>query len=125
MERFTVNGTAVDFDPFDLDAMDAYLGGLERVDRARSGRQENEGPVEFIRRICNTILDFFDDLLGEGRAEELFGQRVNAKAIFDGYRDFTAQVNACIQDYSKDLSGGPVPPAPGNRAQRRREERRR
>lgn len=122
MERFTVNGTAVDFDPFDLDAMEAYLAGLDRVDRARREKRENEGPVESIRRVCHAILDFFDDQLGEGKAEELFGQRVNAKAIFDGYKDFTAQVNACIQDYAKDLNA--APPAPGNRAQRRREERR-
>ena len=102
MEKFKVNGKEVEFDPFDLDAMEAYLAGTA------------------LRRVCNAILDFFDDLLGEGRAVELFGQRVNVKDIFEGYRDFTTQVNGCISSYSKGLGGAqPAAVVPLNRAQRR------
>ena len=120
MERFTVNGVEVEFDPFDLDVMEGYMAGLNRVDAERRVKQEGETPTATLRRACNAILDFFDDQLGEGRAEELFGQRINVKAIFEGYKEFTRQVNACIQGYSKDLgSTQTAPVAPLNRAQRR------
>lgn len=122
MERFTVNGKEVEFDPFDLDAMEAYMNGAALVEEQRKTDPADKAPVDTLRRVCNAILDFFDDLLGEGKARELFGQRVNVKDIFEGYRAFTTQVNDCISAYSKDLNGGAQPAAvvPLNRAQRRR-----
>lgn len=120
MERFTVNGVQVEFDPFDLDVMDGYMAGLDRVDAERRVKAEGEAPTATLRRACNTILDFFDDQLGAGKAEELFGQRVNVKAIFEGYQEFTTQVNACIGDYAKGLTTGQTAAVvPLNRAQRR------
>lgn len=122
MERFTVNGKEVEFDPFDLDSMEAYMDGVALVEEQRKTGPADEGPVDALRRVCNAIMDFFDDLLGEGKARELFGQRVNVKDIFEGYRAFTTQVNGCISAYSKGLSGGAQTAAvvPMNRAQRRR-----
>lgn len=120
MERFTVNGAEVEFDPFDLDVMEDYMADLDRVDAERRVKQEGETPTGTLRRACNAILDFFDDVLGEGKAEELFGQRVNVKAIFGGYQEFTTQVNDCIRDYSKSISTVQTTPVvPLNRAQRR------
>lgn len=120
MERFTVNGTEVEFDPFDLDVMERYLAGVNQVDAERRVKQEGETPVGTLRRACNAILDFFDDQLGEGKAEELFGQKVNVKAIFEGYKEFTSQVNTCIGDYSKTFKTERNAPAvPLSRAQRR------
>lgn len=123
MERFTVNGKEVEFDPFDLDVMESYLDGTARIDDARRVKQEGETVVETLRRACDAILDFFDVQLGDGRAEELFGQKTNVKAIFDGFREFTEQVNSCIGDYARSLRTDQI--APVNRAQRRQEKRRR
>lgn len=125
MEHFTVNGTEVEFDPFDLDVMESYMEALNRVDGERRVKLEGEAPTATLRRVCNAILDFFDDQLGEGKAEELFGQRVNAKAIFDGYQEFASQVNTCIGDYAKTLrTEQAAPVVPLNRSQRRQEKRR-
>ena len=123
MERFTVNGTEVEFDPFDLDVMEGYLAGVDRVDAERRVKQEGESPVASLRRVCDGILDFFDDQLGEGKAGELFGQRVNAKDIFEGYKEFTGQVNACIGGYAKTLrTEQTAAVVPLNRAQRRKRQ---
>lgn len=125
MEHFTVNEKDVEFDPFDLDVMEGYLAGVNRVDGERRVKPEGETPIGTLRRVCNAILDFFDDQLGEGKAEELFGQRVNAKAIFEGFKEFTGQVNDCIRDYSKALSTTQTAPVVSlNRAQRRQQGRR-
>lgn len=124
MERFTVNGTEVEFDPFDLDVMEGYMAGLERVDAERRVTRDGEGPTDTLRRACYAILDFFDDQLGDGKSKELFGQRINAKTIFDGYQEFTTQVNACIGDYAKTLhTERTAPVTPLNREQRRRDRR--
>lgn len=99
-----------------------YLEGTARVDGERRVKQEGESVPEALRRACDAILDFFDAQLGEGKAEELFGLRVNVKTIFDGFREFTGQVNACIGDYARSLRTDQA--APVNRAQRREEKRR-
>ena len=123
MEKFTVNGKEVDFDPFDLDVMEVYLAALDRVDAERRVKMEKESSVDTLRRVCNVILDFFDDQLGDGQAEALFGRRINAKDIFEGYKDFTGQVNACIRSYAKELNAPQTSLGPVNRAKRRREDR--
>ncbi len=125
MERFIVNGKEVEFDVFDLDVMDGYLSGTKNIDNERRVKQEGETSIETLRRACNAILDFFDDQLGEGAAEELFGQKINVKSIFDGYKEFVTQVNTCICDYSKTVHAAQPAPQPVNRAQRREEKRRR
>lgn len=124
MERFTVNGTEVEYDIFDLDVMDGYQAGLALVAAAFQATQEDESPTDTMRRKCNAMLDFFDDQLGEGKAEELFGLRLNIKAIYDGYLEFIGQVNACLVDYSKTVQTELAAPAmPSNRAKRREERR--
>ena len=120
MERFTVNGTEVEFDPFDLDFLEGYLDGVNRVDDERRVKLEGETAVDTLRRSCDAILDFFDGLLGEGEAEELFGQKINVKDIFEGFKEFTAQVNSCIGDYTKTFRTEQTAPKPVNRAQRRK-----
>ena len=125
MERFTVNGKDVEFDPFDLDALDSYLSGLENVDEERRAKLEGETAVEALRRACHAVLDFFDDLLGEGAAEELFGQRVNVKVIYDGFGAFVTQINACVGDYARTMHAGQTLSGAASRAQRREEQRRR
>lgn len=124
MERFTVNGTEVEFDPLDLDVMERYMAGLDKVDNERRVKVEGETTVGTLRRSCYAILDFFDDQLGEGEAEKLFGQKVNVKVIFDGYKAFTNQVNTYIRDYGKTLmTEQTAPVVPLNRAQRRQSGR--
>lgn len=125
MERFTVNGKEVEFDPFDLDSLDRYLSGLAKVDDERRVKLEGETTVETLRRTCEAVLDFFDEQLGEGKAEELFGQRINVRTIYDGFRGFVEQVNACVGDYAKEACTNRVMPQTSNRAQRREEKRRR
>lgn len=124
MERFTVNRKKVEFDPFDLDSMERYLSGTNSVDDERRVKQEGETTVDTLRRCCNAILDFFDDLLGEGKAEELFGQKINVKDIFEGFKEFTTQVNSCIGDYAKSMHTSQAAPQEVNRAQRRNRNRR-
>lgn len=125
MERFTVNGKEVEFDTFDIDVMDGYLTGLEKVDAERRVKNEGESTVDTMRRVCNAILDFFDDQLGEGKAEEIFGKKIYVNTIFDGYKEFCEQANTCIGDYAKSLRVEKTAPPAVNRAQRREEKRRR
>lgn len=122
MSTYVVNGHSVEFDPFDLDNLELYLSSVNRLDEARRVRSEGEGPVETLRRICDLILDFFDDLLGEGMAKEIFGEKINVKIIMDSYRAFCSEVNEQIGDYSKEIAA-PTAPKATNREQRRAELR--
>ena len=118
MNEIIVNGVQVEFDPFDLDNMEAYLEGVERIDKTRREKFEGESAVQMLRRICDDMLDFFDDILGEGKAREIFGAKTNVKTINDGYMSFCQQVNTSLQTYTKSLNA-PAAPRAVNREQRR------
>ena len=118
MSKFTVNGHSVEFDPFDLDNMELYLNSVDRLDEARRVKMEGETSIENLRRVCEMILDFFDDLLGPGKAQEIFGEKINAKVIIGSYLTFCRQVNDQMEECIRELSTLSVP-KPVNREQRR------
>ncbi len=120
MEKYFINGVEVEYDTFDMDAMQARIDELRTLDAVDKEVVEGEDVFVRLRRLCEARLDFFDAVLGEGMAEKIFGHRVNAQAIMRGFEEFNRDVNGHIAELPAVTKGiRPVPPAPVNRAQRR------
>lgn len=95
MERYVINGKEVDYDTFDIENMEIYDREVRKVDEAvKSVDTKNMGDdyIAVLRDLAETILDFFDAVLGDGMAREIFGERTNIRDIKNGYRDFTQAV---------------------------------
>lgn len=121
METYTINGVEVEYDTFDIDAMQARIEELNALDAVDKETVEGEDVFARLRRLCEARLDFFDAVLGEGMAEKIFGHKVNARAILQGFDDFNRGVTENLAQLPTVAKGTwPVPaPAPMNRAQRR------
>lgn len=95
MEKYIVNGHEIEYDTFDLDNMEAYDREARKVDDAVKDIDPKNMPDDYVsvlRGLAETILDFFDAVLGDGMAREIFGDRTNIRDIKNGYRDFTQAV---------------------------------
>lgn len=123
MDTYIVNGVSVEYDTFDLVNMELFGAEAERVTVFANSIQGKTyetfaDSVADLRLICEEIKDFFDCVLGEGMAEKIFGNRVNALDMTQAYHNFVAEVSARMQ------AGFSAPVAPAmNREQRRAAER--
>lgn len=122
MEKYIINGVEVEYDTFDLDNM-------ERFDSERAALQEKVNAAEFngvdsLREQAENILDFFDAVLYDGAAHDIFGDRVNIRDIIDGYRKFGNDVMKAVTDWGAQFKNAvAVQSVAPNREQRRAAER--
>lgn len=96
MEKYTINGVEVEYDTFDLENMERLETAVnnlkEDVDKLQARMNGGESSIKLLREQANLFLDFFDDVIGDGTAEKIFGNRVNILSIANGYKDFTDAV---------------------------------
>lgn len=122
MEKYIINGVEMEYDTFDLDNMERLDGAVKQVQEDVNALQERmrggESSMKLLREQANAFLDFFDDVLGDGAARKIFGDKVNILAIAQGYKEFTAAV-AGQQSKIAETIGKPA----GNREQRRTRNR--
>lgn len=124
MEKYIINGVEVEYDTFDLDNMERLEEAVNHVQDEVNALQQKaksgEPAMKLLREQANVFLDFFDDVLGDGTARKIFGDRVNIRDIAAGYREFTEAVGG-QQGALREAIGGARP----NREQRRAAERQR
>jgi len=95
MEKYIINGVEVEYDTFDLENMETLETAVKRAKidvEDIQARRTGDNDMALLREQANVFLDFFDDVLGEGSARKIFGERINILSIVNGYRDFTAAV---------------------------------
>lgn len=121
MDTYKINGVDVEYDTFDLDNMEALEEAVNAVVDGVTALQERkdggESAVKILRDQANLFLDFFDDVLGDGAAKKIFGNRINILDIANGYKEFTDTV-AAKNAQIKNAIGTPM-----NREHRRRMKR--
>lgn len=122
MSIYIIQGQDVEFDPFDVEAYEHYESQLERMRKIKEEIPTGSAAAG-MRFLCHAVMDFFDDVAGEGTAQRLFGERTNLKECFGAFDTFTKAVTEEIKAYTEEVSL-PIGAAPaGNRAQRRAAER--
>lgn len=96
MEKYIINGVEMEYDTFDLDNMERLSTSAQALQddvKDIQGRMKDGGDTfKLLREQANIMLDFFDDVLGDGASKKIFGSRINILDIANGYKDFTAAV---------------------------------
>lgn len=115
----------LDFDIFDAGDADAYEAAVKNV-QAAAVTKPGEPLGDSIRRQCNAVFAFFDDLFGDGFHKDLFGGKTNLLECAGAFRDFTEDVTARKKELDTLLQRATDgnPPAAANTAIRRAAVRR-
>lgn len=97
-----LNGRNFDVDFFDADVLDRYKKALEPLQKADITKKDNFS--EFIREYCDIAYHFFDTLLGEGIAKDLFGGKQNLKVCNDCLQKCIVKCNNYLaNDFNKEF----------------------
>lgn len=122
MEKYIINGHEVEYDTFDLENMELFDGEVRRVSASAEEMQKNATEANYLqyaRTVCETIMDAFDVLIGEGTSKKVFGGRINVYAIRNAWSQFILDVRAEMKNFGRASAVAPQM----NREQRRAAER--
>lgn len=131
METYIINGVEVEYDTYDVTNMEIYGAEVQRLAElgkkldATMDKTDYFSAAQALRTFCEEILDAFDCILGEGSSRNIFGDKVNVKAIMNAYVEFTSAVNKATSTMFGAENPKPSVSQPENmnREQRRAAER--
>ena len=112
--KIKLNGHEVEFDVFDLDKMEIYYEGTDRVQELFKQPREGMTAIQQLREVSTHVLQFFEDCLGEDTVSEIFGEKLNVKTLYEAFGAFCSTVNAELEQFGAKMKNGGL-----NRAQRR------
>lgn len=90
-----------DFDIYDAEAAEDYEREAKALQAQSDGIRKGESLSAYIRRLCEAIFAFFDNLLGEGTHRDLFGDRVNLRVALETVQEF----RGIVEGQMKELPG--------------------
>lgn len=110
-----LNGHDVEFDVFELDKLELYYDGTDRINSLyEQPLPENVSEIERLRELSELILAFFADCLGEDTSRDIFGEKLNVRTLVESLGVFCSAVNADLQQFSSQTKSGVL-----NRSKRR------
>lgn len=89
----------------DLDILDADVA--ERYEKAMNKLSESEvqsqklSLADTIRRECNLVFDFFNEVFGEGTDKTVFGTKVNYRICEGAFKEFIEYTNEQKKEIEK------------------------
>lgn len=92
MRTFDFNGVSLPFDIYNLDTLDRYESAFLRLAKAEKSIPKDGKQSDIIRANCEALRTLFDDILGDGAAVKLFGDRMSYAELFDAYETLVRTV---------------------------------
>lgn len=74
-----------DIDLLDADMADKYEGALSVMKEKTIESKEGLSLGDVIRRECNLVFDFFNDVFGQGTDKKVFGNKTNYKECIEAF----------------------------------------
>lgn len=98
-----------EMDFYDADTMEKIEIGMENVSKVikENSVAKIQKTSAAIKKVCNVIFNFFDDVLGEGTAKEIFGNKTSLTLCIKAYEDFInakKEQDKVFEDISKKYS---------------------
>lgn len=98
-----------EIDFYDADTMEKIETGMENVSKVikENSVAKSQKTSTAIRKACNVIFDFFDDVLGEGTSKKIFGNKTSLTICIKAYEDFInakKEQDKVFEDISKKYS---------------------
>lgn len=90
-----INGKEFYFDIADIESMEKYNTALEEMQLESKNAPTGLSAVEKMKHAYNLITNFFEKVLGEGAAAEIFGEQRNIRVAWETYETF---VNECSEE---------------------------
>lgn len=83
-------GKEFELDFFDADVQSKIESGMEKIKRQVDKNKDIKAQKssDVIKKTCEIIYEFFDDVLGAGASNEIFGEKKSLKLTIEAYDAF-------------------------------------
>lgn len=100
---FHIGAVDVELDFEYLDNLEDYFSATDALTKEMDPK-EGEPHIAYVRRCCEAILTFFDDVCGEGTSISAFGDRIKVRDVYKAFHSFSKEVNALVRDIAADMA---------------------
>ncbi len=111
----TVYNTPLDFDitcPEDILRYNKAVAKMSEqktiADKKEQGKNEADGDIkeyaEYLRQECDVVINFIDDVFGEGTCNKLMGEKSSLSALIDLCDEITVAVKNSTKEAEKKLA---------------------
>ncbi len=91
-----INKKKFDFDIADVENFERYETALKNLQEKTANQPELTTNIERIKRSCEIVNEFFDDVLGDGASVEIFEGKLNFRTAYTVYEEF---VSNCTKEF--------------------------
>lgn len=99
-----INGVEIQcFDTADAVVMEHYESVINKVTETIKSIDSKITKSQYIRILCQTIFEAFNELFGEGTDRKIFGDSVNMNICLNAYYDLIDGVNKSYDHFNADF----------------------
>lgn len=108
MIKVKILGTELEADLLNPAVTKAYETGFDKVIEEVKASSDCETGSKGIERQCNAVIEYIDNVFGDGSAKKVFGSSVNVLICFDALEEmvemYENQVNQLIEEKVKRIN---------------------
>ena len=90
-----------DIDLLDAEVAEKYEKAIDILKNKSGLTNEGLGLADTIRKECNLIFNFFNEIFGEGTDKKIFGNKTNYGVCTEALKEVIAQTNEQIKELDK------------------------
>ena len=107
-----IKGQQFDFSFFNAGDIEKWIAGrnkvAEKYNDIKKYRSNNNYTLEkykdLLTECCNIIFDLFDDTLGEGASNKIFGEKCDFEQCVDAYVEFESRFTESQKNFSDKIA---------------------
>ena len=118
------NIRTITINEIELEFAEKYEKGIELIQKEAKISDSKKNISDVIKKQCEAVFNFFDDLFGDGTSEDVFGKKTNLMTCLIAFKTLTEAIESQVQetkpfiDELKNKNNNKL-----NRAQRRAKNR--
>ena len=99
-----INDVELELDLMDADMAEKYEKAYRKMQRDVANIPKNLSLAENIRKQCNLIFCFFNEVFGEGTSKKVFGNKTNLRECIKAVETLIDYVNKDVEETNKIIN---------------------
>ena len=99
-----INDVELELDLMDADMAEKYEKAYRKMQRDVANIPKNLSLADSIRKQCNLVFYFFDEVFGQDTSKKIFGNRTNLRECIKAVETLIDHVNKDVEESNKIIN---------------------
>ena len=99
-----INDVELELDLMDADMAEKYEKAYRKMQKDVANIPKNLSLADSIRKQCNLVFCFFDEVFGQGTSKNIFGNRTNLRECIKAVETLIDHVNKDVEESNKIIN---------------------